>query len=49
MTRRSLGILLGIDTIPILDKDTSILSSTEALMEIHLSADEPQTLRDEYS
>jgi hypothetical protein len=35
------------DTIPI--KDRCILSPVEALLEIYLSANEPQTLRDEYS
>jgi hypothetical protein len=31
------------------DRDTSALSSAEALIEIYLSANEPQKLRDEYS
>jgi hypothetical protein len=37
------------DTIPMKDRDTSILSSVEALIEVYMSANEPQTLRDEYS
>jgi hypothetical protein len=37
------------DTIPMKDRDTCTLSSVEALIEIHKSANEPQTLRDEYS
>jgi hypothetical protein len=37
------------DTIPMKDSDTSTLSSEEALIEIYMSTNEPQTLRDEYS
>jgi hypothetical protein len=37
------------DTIPMKDRDTCTLSSVEALIEVHMSANEPQTLRDEYS
>jgi hypothetical protein len=37
------------DTIPMKDRDTSTLSSVEALIEVYMSANEPQTLRDEYS
>jgi hypothetical protein len=37
------------DTIPIKDRDTSTLSSVEALIEVYMIANEPQTLRDEYS
>jgi hypothetical protein len=37
------------DTIPIKDRDTYNLSSVEALIEVYMIADEPQTLRDEYS
>jgi hypothetical protein len=37
------------DTIPMKDRDTNTLSSVEALIEVYLSANEPQTLRDEYS
>jgi hypothetical protein len=37
------------DTIPIKDRDTCNLSSVEALIEVYMSANEPQTLRDEYS
>jgi hypothetical protein len=37
------------DTIPIKDRDTCTLSSVEALIEVYMSANEPQTLRDEYS
>jgi hypothetical protein len=31
------------------EKDTRTLSSVEALIEVYMSANEPQTLRDEYS
>jgi hypothetical protein len=31
------------------DRDTCTLSSVEALIEIYMNANEPQTLRDEYS
>jgi hypothetical protein len=31
------------------DRDTGTLSLVEALIEVHMSANEPQTLRDEYS
>jgi hypothetical protein len=37
------------NTIPVKDRDTCSLSSVEALIEIYMSANEPQTLRDEYS
>jgi hypothetical protein len=37
------------DTITIKDKDTCTLSSVEALIEVYMNANEPQTLRDEYS
>jgi hypothetical protein len=37
------------DTIPMKDRDTCTLSSVEALIEVYMSANEPQTLRDEYS
>jgi hypothetical protein len=36
------------DTIPMKDRDTCTLSSVEALIEINMSTNEPQTLRDEY-
>jgi hypothetical protein len=48
MTIRSPGILTT-DNIPMKDKDTCTLSSVEALIEVYMSANEPQTLRDEYS
>jgi hypothetical protein len=48
MTIRSLGILTT-DTISIKDRDISTLSSVEALIEVYMIANEPQTLRDEYS
>jgi hypothetical protein len=35
------------DTIPMKDRGT--LSSTEALIEVYMSANEPQTFRDEYT
>jgi hypothetical protein len=38
-----------IDTIPMTDRDTRTLSSVEALIEVYMSTNEPQTLRDEYS
>jgi hypothetical protein len=37
------------DTIPMKDRDTSTLSSLLSLIEVYMSANEPQTLRDEYS
>jgi hypothetical protein len=48
MTIRSLGILAAY-TIPMKDRDTCTLSSIEALIEVYMIANEPQTLRDEYS
>jgi hypothetical protein len=48
MTIRSLGILTT-DTVPMKDRDNSTLSSVEALIEVYLSENEPDTLRDEYS
>jgi hypothetical protein len=37
------------DTIPMKDRDTRTLSSVETMIEVYMSANEPQTLRDEYS
>jgi hypothetical protein len=37
------------DTIPMKDRDACTLSSVEALIEVYMSANEPQSLRDEYS
>jgi hypothetical protein len=37
------------DTIPMKDRDTYTLSSVEELIEVYMSANYPQTLRDEYS
>jgi hypothetical protein len=37
------------DNIPMKDRDTCTLSSVEALIEVYMSANEPQTLRDEHS
>jgi hypothetical protein len=37
------------DTIPMKDRDTCTLSSVEALIEVYMIANEPQTLRYEYS
>jgi calcineurin-like phosphoesterase family protein len=37
------------ETIPMKDRDTNTLSSVEALIEVHMITNEPQTLRDEYS
>jgi hypothetical protein len=37
------------DTIPMKDRDIFTLSSVEALIEVYMIANEPQTLRDEYS
>jgi hypothetical protein len=48
MTIRSLGIMTT-DTIPMKDRETCTLSSVEALIEVYMIANEPQTLRDEYS
>jgi hypothetical protein len=36
------------DTIPMKGRDTCTLTSVEALIEVHMSTNEPQTLRDEY-
>jgi hypothetical protein len=36
------------DTIPMKDRDTCTLSSVEALIEVYMSANEPQTPRDEH-
>jgi hypothetical protein len=38
-----------IDTIPMKDRDSCILSSIESLIELYVSANDPQMLRDEYS
>jgi hypothetical protein len=45
MTIQSLGILTN-NTIP--NEDRGTLSSEKALIEVYMSANEPQTLRDEY-
>jgi hypothetical protein len=37
------------DTIPMKDRDTCTLSSVEAMIKVYMSANEPQTLRDENS
>jgi hypothetical protein len=37
------------DTIPMKDRNTCALSSVEALIDVHIILNEPQTLRDEYS
>jgi hypothetical protein len=37
------------DTIPMKDRDTCILSSVEALIEVDMNANELKMLRDEYS
>jgi hypothetical protein len=37
------------EIITIKDRHSQTLSSAEALIEVHMSANEPQTLRDEYS
>jgi hypothetical protein len=37
------------DTIPMKDRETCTLSSVETLIEDYMSANEPQTLKDEYS
>jgi hypothetical protein len=37
------------DTIPMKDRDTCTLSSVEALIEVYMTANEPQMLRAEYS
>jgi hypothetical protein len=37
------------DTMPMKDRDTFTLSSVEALIEVYMSANEPQTLRYKYS
>jgi hypothetical protein len=38
-----------IGNIPMKDRDTCTLSSVEILIEVYFSANEPHTLRDEYS
>jgi hypothetical protein len=38
-----------IDTIPMKDRDTCTISSVEALIEVYMTSNEPQTLRNEYS
>jgi hypothetical protein len=48
MTLRSPGILTAY-TIPMKDRDTCTLSSVEALIKVYMSANELQSLRDEYS
>jgi hypothetical protein len=48
MTIRSLGILTT-DNLPMKERDTSTLSSVEAMIEVYMSANEPQTLRGEYA
>jgi hypothetical protein len=42
-------IIWNIGTIPMKDRDTCSLSSVETLIEVYMNANEPQTLRDEYS
>jgi hypothetical protein len=37
------------DTIPMMDREIRTLSSLKALIEVYMIANEPQTLRDEYS
>jgi hypothetical protein len=37
------------DTIPMKDRDTSTVSSVEALIEVYMTPNKSQTLRDEYS
>jgi hypothetical protein len=37
------------DTIPMKDRDRYTLSSVETLIEVYMSTNEPQTLRNEYS
>jgi hypothetical protein len=49
MTRWLLWIQLNTDTIIIKERDSSNLSASEALIVVYFSANEPQTLRNEYS
>jgi hypothetical protein len=37
------------NTIPMKDRDNITLSSVEALIEVYINANEPHTLKDEYS
>jgi hypothetical protein len=37
------------ETIPVKDRDTCTLSSVEALIEVYMSENEPQTLTGEFS
>jgi hypothetical protein len=55
---RELGIIMNFnnhtvtwdtDTIPMKDRDACSLSSVEALIEVYMIVNKPQTLRDEYS
>jgi hypothetical protein len=49
MNFNDLTVTWDTDTISMKDRDACILSSVEALIEVYMSANEPQTLRDEYS
>jgi hypothetical protein len=42
-------VIWDTDIIPMKDRNTCTLSSLEALIEVYMIANEPQTLRDEYS
>jgi hypothetical protein len=42
-------VIWDTDTIPTKDRDTCNLSSVEVLIEVYMSTNEPQTIRDEYS
>jgi hypothetical protein len=42
-------VIWDTNTIPIKYRDISTLSSVEGLIEVYMNANEPQTLRDEYS
>jgi hypothetical protein len=41
-------VTLDTDTIPMKNRDTRTLKSVEALIEVYMIANEPQTLRDEF-
>jgi hypothetical protein len=49
MKFNDLTVTWNTNIIPMKDRDTCTLSSTEALIEGYMSANEPQTLRNQYS
>jgi hypothetical protein len=49
MNFNDLTVTWDTDTSSMKDRDSSTLSSVETLIEVYMSENEPQTLRDEYS